>query len=354
MFYKIFLVLIAIVLIGAYAPVAPLSISHLKIPAKRLKSPQPLGSSQNTREAPHPPALLASIPANLTEVETIPPLPAYIPRTESETEPPAIWLPDYLTIGLPSYSTTRLPDYSTTRLPIIEYHYSTFKMSAGVRMETEWFASQLRWLAENGFATLTASQLVAFIHGAYNPPQRSVALTFDVGASKFNDYTNIVIPALRRYGFHGIFFILASRTQESCADPDLTCWPLVKQWAAEGVISVGSHSWSHFDYQTLTPEQLYFDAARSKALIEEKTGQTVLGLCYPFDSVNPAAFNLLESIGYQFAVGGFTRAERSATFGDVEPYNLPRYYPYSGDYYPIIGGAHGLTFAEMMLGAINQ
>lgn len=253
-----------------------------------------------------------------------------------------------------SAPTTEPPNHQTIRLPIIEYHYSTFRMGDGVWMETEWFESQLQWLDDNDFTTLTAEQLVAFIHGEYTPPQRSVVLTFDVGASKFDDYANVVIPALRRYNLHAIFFVLASRTVDSCDDPDLTCWPMIKQWADEGIISVDSHTWSHIDYATLTPEEIFRDAGRSKALIEEKTGHTVLGICYPFDSVNPAAFDLLKTLGYQFAVGGFTRAERSVTVNDPEPYNLPRYYPYSGDYYPIIGGTHGLTFEEMVTAAIDQ
>lgn len=268
-----------------------------------------------------------------------------------QSQPPSVPLP---AVETQPDLTTQPPNNQTTRLPILEYHYSTFKMGAGVRMETEWFLSQLQWLHDNGFQTLTAEQLADFVHGNFNPSARSVVLTFDVGASKFDDYANIVIPVIRKYNFHAIFFILASRTVDSCDDPDTTCWPLIKQWADEGLISVGSHSWSHIDYQTLTPEQLYRDAAHSKALIEEKTGHTVLGICYPFDSVNPAAFDLLDSLGYQFAVGGFTQADRSAHFNADQPFALPRYYPYSGDYYPIIGGTHGQTFEQMMLGAIEQ
>jgi peptidoglycan/xylan/chitin deacetylase (PgdA/CDA1 family) len=251
--------------------------------------------------------------------------------------------------------TTELSDHITTRLPIIEYHYSTFNMGTGVRMETDWFLSQLAWLHDNDFQALTSDQLTGFVKGTYNPPLRSVVLTFDVGASKFDDYTNIVIPALRQYHLHAIFFILASRTVDSCDDPDQACWPMLKQWADEGLISVGSHSWSHIDYQTLTPEDIYRDAAHSKALVEEKTGHIVQGICYPFDSVNPAAFDLLKSLGYTFAVGGYTQADRSAHASADQPYNLPRYYPYSGeDYYPIIGGTHGQTFDQMLLGSIDQ
>ena len=45
---------------------------------------------------------------------------------------------------------------------------------------------------------------------------------------------------------------------------------------------------------------------------------------------------------------------RSPIANADQPFALPRYYPYSGDYYPIIGGTHGQTFDEMLLGAIDQ
>ena len=335
MFRKSFFILIAAALaLTALFVTAPSAAQSPSLPSQPFFSPRPATPRDAaTLLAKHPVAKAAWAHP---QTSTLPNAP--IPAFETQPDSPI----------------TRLPDYSTTRLPIIEYHYSTFRMGDGVRMETEWFESQLGWLDEAGFTTLTAEQLVAFIHGDFHPPQRSVVLAFDVGASKFDDYTNVVIPALRKHNFHGIFFILASRTLDSCADPTLTCWPMIKQWADEGIISFGSHSWSHIDYATLTPEQIYLDAARSKALIEEKTGHPVLGLCYPFDSVTPAAFDLLDALGYQFAVGGPTRPERSAVFNDPEPYNLPRYYPYSGDYYPLIGGTGGLTFEEMITGAIDQ
>lgn len=306
---------------------------------------QPPGS---LRSQPLSPLVVA--PASIV---TSPNDPARLDKANVQRDQP---LAVYPSAPIPAFELT--PDLPaqpilTTRLPILEYHYSTFRMGEGVRMETDWFESQLQWLDDNGYTTVTSQQLADFVHGRATLPQRSVALTFDVGLSKFDDYTKVVIPALRQHGFHGIFFILASRTLDSCDDPTLACWPAIKQWADEGVISVGSHTWTHLDYQTLSPDQIYLDAARSKALIEEKTGHTVLGLCYPFDSVNPAAFDLLKSLDYQFAVAGFTRADRSALFNDTSPYDLPRYYPYSGDYYPVIGGTHGQTFDQMLLGAID-
>src|SRR5574337_358608 len=195
MFRKSFLVLIPAILIASCAP-----RMHFLGGSEQLLPPSGVASYPR----PAQPALAPVPPMPLDAASDSPvfahgsdgvfqaqPLPAPIPPVE--------WEPDY--------ATTKPLGYSTTRLPIIEYHYSTFRLGDGVRMETEWFESQLQWLDDNDFKTLTAEQLAAFIQGEYRPPARSVVLTFDVGASKFGDYTGVVIPALRRYGFHGIFFI---------------------------------------------------------------------------------------------------------------------------------------------------
>jgi hypothetical protein len=77
-------------------------------------------------------------------------------------------------------------------------------------------------------------------------------------------------------------------------------------------------------------------------------------LCYPFDSVNPAAFELLPALGYEFAVAGGTRLDRSALSGDPEPFNLPRYYPYANPArYPRLIGSPAQTFAQMLMNAIS-
>ena len=146
---------------------------------------------------------------------------------------------------------------------------------------------------------------------------------------------------------------MPSQTQDTC-DGQTACWPSLLAWRDEGLISIESHSFMHEDYATLSPERLAFDILRSKRAIEAKTGQPVLGLCYPFDSVAPAALDLLAKAGYRYAVAGATRLDRSARWNDPRPFALPRYYPYSGEStYPLIGGTHGLTF-EQMLGAASE
>lgn len=237
------------------------------------------------------------------------------------------------------------------RLPIVEYHYSSFYFD-GVAMQPGWFLEQMQWLADQGFYTLTIDELAGYIEGTYQPPQPSVALTFDVGISHFDEYLNVIIPALRRFGHHAIFFVQTQGVLDEC-DGTFTCWPSLAEWYAEGLISIGSHTVYHRDFNTLPPAQIALELAGSKKTIEEKLGVSVIGVCYPFDAPSPAAFPILKSLGYRFAVGGYTRAERSALFADAEPYNLPRYYPYSSDaLYPVLSGSGGLTFPELILSSI--
>ena len=238
-----------------------------------------------------------------------------------------------------------------SRVPILEYHYNSFEMLPSVMMKPEWFEAQMRWLAAAGFHTLNSAELAGFVAGSQPAPARSVALTFDVGASHFDEYLSDIVPTLRREHLRAIFFVMPSQTRDTC-DGQTACWPSLLAWRDEGLISIESHSFLHEDYATLSPEMLAFDIVRSKRAIEARTGQPVLGLCYPFDSVTPAALDLLARAGYRYAVAGATRPDRSAQWGDPQPFALPRYYPYSGEStYPIVGGTHGLTFQEMMLGA---
>lgn len=240
-----------------------------------------------------------------------------------------------------------------SRLPIIEYHYSTFYFD-GVRMRTEWYVEQLEWLAESGYHSLTIDELAEFIEGDYAPPLRSVALTFDVGISHFDDYSEVVIPTLRRLGLHGIFFVQPGGVREQC-DGEFTCWPALRAWLAEGVISIGSHTITHRDFASLSPAEIAYELAGSQQILREKLGVEVIGVCYPFDSISPAAFPMLESLGYRFAVAGYSRTDRSVHAGEAQPYALPRVYPYSSDdFYPAISGAAGQSFPELIEASVSE
>jgi peptidoglycan/xylan/chitin deacetylase (PgdA/CDA1 family) len=235
-------------------------------------------------------------------------------------------------------------------IPIIEYHYSTYNMNNRVMMTSAWFENQMKWLADNGFTTLSAIELVAYLSGdAF--PQKSVVLTFDLGTAQKANFANEIIPTLEKYKFTALFFLLVNDNvvTDSCANPDKFCWDDLRQWQQDGTISIESHGISHADYDTLTRDQMSRDAGGAFETISAKLGTAPLGFAYPYDSIPSQAPGIIQSLGYQFAVGGNTRPKRSAGVMDADRYFLPRLYPYSNlSIYPIIGGSNGLTFDEIL------
>ncbi|MFH2039976.1 MAG: N-acetylmuramoyl-L-alanine amidase [Chloroflexota bacterium] len=259
-----------------------------------------------------------------------------VSASPSETQPP---------------SATPTQMVAAERIPIIEYHNPTFVLSAEVMMTTEWFDNQLRWLADNGYITLNAEQLVDFLNGgAY--PQKSVVLSFDIGVNRHSEYAQIVIPRLRKYGLNAIVFLVANTNLigDDCnMEEETFCWSELRAWSDEGLISVESHGIWHEDYTTLDIAIQKQDAGLSKSLIEENIGKPVLGFAFPYDAYNLQNIEVLKSLGYQFAVAGYSRSDRSALRGDSERFSLPRVYPYSNpDVYPLLSTANGMTFEQLI------
>lgn len=251
-------------------------------------------------------------------------------------------------------STPTQPMPRASRLPVLEYHHSEFaSLGNRVNMTTEWFLAQMAWLHQNGFETLSAQELIAFVDGLDAPYEKSVVLTFDIGTANAHNFREVILPTLRQYGYHALFFILINAITDDGAKNTLT-WSDLQEWQKEGHISIQSHGVYHPDYQKLTFGQMLWDAETSFEIITEKIGQSPLIFAYPFDSVPEEAERLMLKAGYQLALAGH-RAERSVLFGDPDRFALPRYYPYSNEnLYPILSDGYGWTFPEMMIAAISE
>lgn len=246
---------------------------------------------------------------------------------------------------------TITPFTPARRIAIIEYHHSTFTLSASAQMQTDWFAEQVRWIAENGYHTLSVEEIAAFLQG--EPiPEKSIALTFNIGTAERDDYAEIILPLLRKYNLKATFFLLVndSVVLDECGSANRFCWQELRQWQAEGLVSIQSHGRTHVSYPKASKELVKVDAGESKAIIEEKLGTPVFAFAYPSDATSPHAIPILQQLGYQFALAGYTRADRAIHPYDADPFTLPRIYPYSNpQIYPALTGANGQTFAQLIL-----
>lgn len=218
-------------------------------------------------------------------------------------------------------------------------------------MQPDWFAEQLQWLADEGYTTFSATDLVAFVNEERSFPQKSIVLSFDLGTAQYRDFSEIVIPLLRNHGFKAVFFILVNNSvvRDDCSHPEnVFCWDDLRGWMNEGLITIGSHGLTHPDYATISADAIRQDMTGSKQILEEKLGQPVLVLAYPYDSAPLAAQQILQESGYSLGIAGNNRPELGATQNDTQRYYLPRLYPYSSPgVYPLLY-AYMRTFADVV------
>jgi peptidoglycan/xylan/chitin deacetylase (PgdA/CDA1 family) len=99
----------------------------------------------------------------------------------------------------------RYPDFVTGG-PLPRGHIPVFVFHS---LDPDVFGAKVRYLAENGYVTLSADEYFQVLMGARAPVQNAVVLTFDDGRSSVR---SIGLPLMRRHGMKGVVFIIPGRT----------------------------------------------------------------------------------------------------------------------------------------------
>jgi peptidoglycan/xylan/chitin deacetylase (PgdA/CDA1 family) len=166
------------------------------------------------------------------------------------------------------------------------------------------FASQLAYLHDAGFQTVTAGRLAESRSGGAGAlPERAVVLTFDDG---FEDFYRQALPLLDRYGFTATLYVTTGWVQDAGPLPAghrpgrMLCWSQVAEAAAAG-IEIGAHSRLHPQLDQLPRKQLREELRVSKAQLEDRLGRPVPGLAYPFGYSSAAVREEARAAGHGYA-----------------------------------------------------
>jgi polysaccharide deacetylase family protein (PEP-CTERM system associated) len=118
--------------------------------------------------------------------------------------------------------------------------------------------------------------------------------SWDAQPTRVEPATGKLLDLLARHGVHGTFFVLGWVARR--------CPALVRRIADAGH-EIGSHTWSHPKISRLTPEQFREELRSSKAILEDQSGQAVLGFRAPSFSILPGmewAFDVLLEEGFTY------------------------------------------------------
>lgn len=213
---------------------------------------------------------------------------------------------------------------AAARVPILVYHRFGATAVDSMTVSLTRFQSHLAVLSELGCQVISLHEWVAYRRGERPTlPERAVVLTADDG---HRSQAEVLAPALAERGWPVTLFIYPSAI--SNASYAMT-WDQLRQWRRQPGVMIESHTYWH---PNLVRERRNMDATafdryaltqltRSKAVLQDKMGQEVSLLAWPFGLSDPGLQQLAHTCGYRAA---FALENRSATLS--EPlYAVPRH-----------------------------
>jgi len=179
-------------------------------------------------------------------------------------------------------------------VPIFMYHHirdysGNNKIEAGLSVSPALFSKQIDWFIQNGFHTITFSDLFTG-----EVEDKSVILTFDDG---YRDNYDIAYRKLKDSGLKGEFFVFSS----AVTSPNYLTKEMIKEMSDNGM-EFGSHTVNHIDMSNATKAILEYQLISSKSTLESITGKKVEYLCYPSGKFNALAEEVAKAAGYKAAV----------------------------------------------------
>jgi peptidoglycan/xylan/chitin deacetylase (PgdA/CDA1 family)/Tfp pilus assembly protein PilF len=197
------------------------------------------------------------------------------------------------------------------KIPILMYHEISDK-------DNEWcvtfseFEKQMQFLKDNGYRTISLSELKKGIDENKDCAEKFVVITFDDARKGVYDFA---YPLLKKFNFTATISVVPDWIDGKNISPEefyslFMSWDELKELSKNG-FEIASHSLSHQNLTKLNDEDLVKELSGAKKILKEKLGKEIEHFCYPFGIYNQV---VLEKINkeYQTAVTtrkGFSKKE---------------------------------------------
>lgn len=182
---------------------------------------------------------------------------------------------------------------------VLEYHTVTNTPdidSEIYNVRPDDFATQLDYLQENGYNSITALEYMKWKRGKLELPKKNVILTFDDG---YEDNYKEMLPILEAHNMKAVVYVITNLVGH---EGYLTLEQL-KEMTQRGV-EIGSHTANHRPLDELTTEELKHELGASKQYLEWSGISPVLSLSYPNGAYNDEVMKVAKDTGYLTAVTG--------------------------------------------------
>ncbi len=228
-----------------------------------------------------------------------------------------------------------------TELIVVMYHsiVADESKSGAYVITPELLESDLKYLSEHGYESVSIRDLTDFQAGLTSLPEKSVLLTFDDG--HFNNYT-YAFPLLEKYGMCAVINVVGEYSEEFSA-PDAVMsnvysylsWDNMKEMVESGRVEIGNHTYSLHNTASRQGANINYgeseahyrtdvgaDIGKLQDVLEEKLGSASACFAYPFGYYSPQSEALVQELG--FAVTLSCEEGKNYIFPGEELYLLHR------------------------------
>ena len=226
-------------------------------------------------------------------------------------------------------------------VPVIMYHEFVTEedLANGVLFDEyaiykDEFESDLKWLKENGYTTITTKELINYLEGNGTLPEKPIILTIDDG--KYGVYKN-AYPLLQEYDMKAVLAVIGANITEATNDPstrvDLGApyctWEEIAEMSHSGHVEIishtyGLHVYNHDNRQGAntaegeTSEE-YFPAAYEdyrtiKYYFEKYNIELPFSQCYPYSIRSDEADDAWLDSGYKLLLSGDSVEARASHY----------------------------------------
>ncbi|MBN1587500.1 MAG: polysaccharide deacetylase family protein [Candidatus Omnitrophica bacterium] len=198
--------------------------------------------------------------------------------------------------------------------PVLMYHSIDERaQETKLSVTPESFDLQLARLQDWNASVLSLEELVRGLKGEQDLPANARVLTFDDG---FENFYSEAYPVLRKYGVPAAVFVVT----EWVGRDGFLSWDQLRELAADPLVTVGSHSFSHAWLPSQDDEALRNELEESKRVMEEQLGVPVEFLCYPAGAFDARVREAAIAAGYKGAVA----TNPGPHYPDQDPYAIKR------------------------------
>jgi peptidoglycan/xylan/chitin deacetylase (PgdA/CDA1 family) len=190
------------------------------------------------------------------------------------------------------------------------YHSIVNGKSSSDCLSIKTFEEQMKYLKDNGYQTISLTDLYKYFMKQKPIPEKSVVLTFDDG---YEDNYTAMFPVLKKYNFKATIFVITSHIDKN--HKFMTSKQLLEM--DKYGIDIESHTVNHERLKLLSKNKQLKTLIQSKKDLEKILNKKINFFAYPGGGYNKSAISAVKEAGYimAFTIDGKWRGWSSKNDG---------------------------------------